>query len=347
MQSRVRSLSRHRRKVLPWNQNHHAPSQRTETLPSAVVQTGKLLDFVLAMCYCVSTIAGDKRDPVLKTMKALLLAVNLALLGYSGASTAWGTVATFDELDETGALGGAGIPNGYQGLIWNGGSINTFEALNAILLTNAYPQNGWFNGMVTKSNVAYNAFGSPAEIDSVGGTRFTFYSAYLTAAWYNNLSVEVQGFSGTNLIYDQTNVVHAISPTLVNYNFQNVTRLYFNAFGGQGPYGEADGPDIFAMDNFSFVFGAGAPGLAPFAVTAVTIQGTNVLLTWTVPQGTTNVVQAASGGAGGSYSTNFLDISPVIIIPGTNTTVGVTTNYIDVAGTTNRPARYYRVRYAP
>jgi hypothetical protein len=102
------------------------------------------------------------------------------------------------------------------------------------------------------------------------------------------------------------------------------------------------------MDNFSFVFGAGgAAGLAPFEVTAVRIQGTNVLLTWTAPQGTTNIVQSASGAHGGSYSTNFFDISPMIIIPGTNTAIGVTTNYLDMAGATNPPTRYYRVRYGP
>jgi hypothetical protein len=280
-------------------------------------------------------------------MKALLLAVFLALLGFSDASTASGNLATFDELNDPTGFG-APIPNGYQGLIWNGGSINAFNFLNAVILTNAatgYPQNGFFNGMVTVSNVAFNAFGSPAEIDSVG-TNFTFISAYLTGAWNNNLSVEVQGFNGTNLVYDRTNVVQATAPTLVYYNFQNITRLYFNSFGGQNADFEGMG-ETFAMDNFSFVFGAGAAGIAPFEVTTVGIHGTNVLLTWTAPQGTTNIVQAASGAPGGSYSTNFLDISPMIIIPGTNAAVGVTTNYLDVAGATNRPARYYRVRYGP
>jgi hypothetical protein len=292
-------------------------------------------------------IAGNKWDPVTKRMKALLLVGFLMLLDFSNVSTAWGNLATFDDIPGSTEFGAA-IPNGYQGLIWNGGSINTFDFLNAVLLTNAatgYPHNGWFNGMVTISNVAYNAFGSPAEIDSVG-TNFTFISAYLAGAWNNNLSVEVQGFNGTNLIYDQTNIVQATAPTLVHYNFQNITRLYFNSFGGQNADFGGDG-ETFAMDNFSFVFGAWAAGITPFEVTVVKIQSTNVLLTWTAPQGTTNIVQATSGAPGGSYSTNFFDISPMIIIPGTNAAVGVTTNYLDMAGATNRPARYYRVRYGP
>jgi hypothetical protein len=44
-------------------------------------------------------------------------------------------------------------------------------------------------------------------------------------------------------------------------------------------------------------------------------------------------------------STAFVDISPMVVIPGTNTAVGVATNYFDMAGATNRPTRYYRVRY--
>jgi hypothetical protein len=273
----------------------------------------------------------------METMKALLLVAFFALLCLSNVLTAWGNLATFDDIPGSAEFG-APIPNGYQGLIWNGGSINTFNFLNAVLLTNAFAHNGFFNGMVTISNVAYNVSGSPSEIDSTGAT-FTFISAYLTGAWNNNLSVEVQGFNGTNLVYDQTNVVQSTAPTLVHYNFQNVTRLYFNSFGGQNALFGGSG-ETFAMDNFSFVF-------TPFEVTAVGIQGTNVMLTWTAPQGTTNIVQATSGAAGGSYSTNFLDISPMIVIPGTNAAVVVATNYLDMAGATNRPTRYYRVRYGP
>jgi len=52
-------------------------------------------------------------------------------------------------------------------------------------------------------------------------------------------------------------------------------------------------------------------------------------------------VQAATGG---NYTTNFADISGLIILPGSG---DVTTNYIDVGGATNVPSRYYRVRLSP
>jgi hypothetical protein len=40
----------------------------------------------------------------------------------------------------------------------------------------------------------------------------------------------------------------------------------------------------------------------------------------------------------------FADISGPIII---NVTGDTTTNYIDSGGATNRPARYYRIRFVP
>src|SRR5260221_13569032 len=98
--------------------------------------------------------------------------------------------------------------------------------------------------MTTLSNVAVNDFGAPAEIDSLG-TNFNFLSAYLTGAWNNNLNIEVQGFSGTNLLYDTTVVASATSPTLFTFNYLDIDRLTFNSFGGQKnagfPSGEIGG----------------------------------------------------------------------------------------------------------
>jgi PKD repeat protein len=81
-----------------------------------------------------------------------------------------------------------------------------------------------------------------------------------------------------------------------------------------------------------------------FRITSVVQQGSDVLVTWTTAGGYTNVVQATAGLPDGSYSTNFLDLSPLIIIPGSG---DATTNYLDSNGATNTPARYYRVRLVP
>jgi T5SS/PEP-CTERM-associated repeat protein len=76
-----------------------------------------------------------------------------------------------------------------------------------------------------------------------------------------------------------------------------------------------------------------------FRITSVAGIGSDVLISWMTGIGKTNALQATVGS---SYATNgFADIFTV-----TNT-VGTTTNYLDVGGATNKPARYYRVRLVP
>ena len=81
-----------------------------------------------------------------------------------------------------------------------------------------------------------------------------------------------------------------------------------------------------------------------FRITSVTRQGHNLLLTWMMWPERTNALQATRGGIGGAYTTNgFTDIFVV-----TNTVMpGIVTNYLDVGGATNSPARYFRVRLVP
>jgi hypothetical protein len=58
--------------------------------------------------------------------------------------------------------------------------------------------------------------------------------------------------------------------------------------------------------------------------------------------GQTNALQATTGGADSSYTTNgFMDVFTI-----TNTASSVT-NYLDTGAATNLPARYYRVRLVP
>jgi hypothetical protein len=60
--------------------------------------------------------------------------------------------------------------------------------------------------------------------------------------------------------------------------------------------------------------------------------------------GATNALQAAAGNPSGGYTTNaFTDIFVVT----NNSAAGTLTNYLDVGGATNKPARYYRVWLVP
>jgi PKD repeat protein len=84
-----------------------------------------------------------------------------------------------------------------------------------------------------------------------------------------------------------------------------------------------------------------------FRITSVVRDSSNnVHIVWSTAGSHTNAVQATAGGVDGSYNTNYVDITapPHLIISGSGDT---TTNYIDVGGGTNVPARYYRVRLVP
>jgi hypothetical protein len=85
------------------------------------------------------------------------------------------------------------------------------------------------------------------------------------------------------------------------------------------------------------------PTSGVFQITSVVAQGQDALITWQTVGGETNVVQAAAGASGG-HSTNFIDISPMIVGRGGDLT---TTNYLDIGGATNFPARRYRIRLVP
>jgi hypothetical protein len=78
---------------------------------------------------------------------------------------------------------------------------------------------------------------------------------------------------------------------------------------------------------------------SPFHVMGITLQGPDVLVTWSTVGGMTNAVESTPS-PGGTWS----NISGNIIIPGDGLT---TTNYLDAGAATNSPANYYHIRLVP
>ena len=78
----------------------------------------------------------------------------------------------------------------------------------------------------------------------------------------------------------------------------------------------------------------------PLQITSITQTSNSIAISWTTGgAGSTNELQATAGTANGSYATNnFATIFAVTNI------LGSATNYTDMGGATNTPARYYRVR---
>jgi hypothetical protein len=166
-------------------------------------------------------------------------------------------------------------------------------------------------------------FNNPGELPNIPRKGNNYYMEFVV--WF---SINI-----TNATYDPS-----VEP-FGTVAFPGPMRLLIGRGGEVYFTGDHYGSGL--QTNAEYVTPAPAPGL--FNVTSITPQGNDILITWQTVGGETNVVQVATGSSG-SYTSNFTDLSPIIIPKGGDFT---TTNYLDVGGATNAPNRYYRVRLVP
>lgn len=140
-------------------------------------------------------------------------------------SSATNALLTFDDLNPLQSLL---IPNNYGGLQWS----KFFLAVGA--------SSSWFtSGVVSLPN---GAVSTPGEVATLAGSNpFKLGSAYLKAVGIDGFQVRVQGFGGASLRYDNTYAVSGDTPTLIYFNYVDVTEVRFSV----SPYGQ------FLMDNLS------------------------------------------------------------------------------------------------
>jgi len=118
----------------------------------------------------------------------------------------------------------------YAGLKWT-----NFNVIDVQLEKDLFGENGYYNGMISSRNVAYNEWGNDANISS--STPFNFKSAYLTGAWEQDLNVTVKGYKEGTLKYTKSIIISIYHPTKVNFDFNDVDTITFHAEGGiEGPY---------------------------------------------------------------------------------------------------------------
>jgi hypothetical protein len=185
-------------------------------------------------------------------MKSLLriLCISIAFLGAIAAGSA-NELLTFDDIPTGG--GNPPIPNGYGGLNWY-----NFGVLDGLSVPPSY---GYYTGLVSAPNVAFNFYGSPASI-SVSSGLFDLDSAYLTSALNSQPTqyIQVQGYSGTTMRYNNTYLVNNTGPTFINFDYLGINSVTFTS-----------GAQEFAMDNLTVT--VPEPNACAFMLMAMVLGG--------------------------------------------------------------------------
>jgi len=159
-------------------------------------------------------------------------------ISIDGADDPVGVVLDFDDI---GTDLGEPVPDGYGGLNWT----NAF-----ILNTLTYQQNsGYIRGNTSGDFVVFNGDELTLGVDDRDGDEFFFVGVTLTAAWKEDLSIEIIGFRDGVPVESTTVVVSDDAPTEFLLNWGNVDRLTFFASGGSDA-GTPGRGDYFAMDDF-------------------------------------------------------------------------------------------------
>ena len=174
-------------------------------------------------------------------MKKLALAALLALsFGAAQASN----VINFDDLGS-----GVTISNGYDGLNWS-----NFNALNGV----TYGTSGYQNGVVSRNNVAYNAFANPASISATSPAGFSLSDGFFTGAWNNGLNITASAVFENATTATQTFTVNTSGPTDEFFGWNNLASVTFTSFGGTSA-GLGGGGTHFALDNLNISLTSAVP----------------------------------------------------------------------------------------
>jgi glucosylceramidase len=218
-------------------------------------------------------------------------------------------------------------------------------------------QNVNFGAGFTNVSVREASFGGGTlelRLDSLTGPIISSFALTSTGGWqtWQTLHEPVSGASGLHDLYaifrggpgglGNLNWLQ-FSGALPPATYQQWQLLYFGCTNCPQAQAGADPLGKGISNTNQFLLGLNPTNPASvFRVITVTPRGTNVIITWKTAGVRTNVVQAR---AGGDYATNgFADISGPIII---NVSGDSVTNFSDMGGATNSPARYYRVRLMP
>lgn len=197
-----------------------------------------------------------------------------------------------------------------------------------------------------RSRCSFSDYGSRVDIQGWGDWSVATLGYGDIYGW-SETNYYTWTFSGTSSASALSAGVAALvqSCARASYGF-SVPTLLLRSLLVQSGYPQTYGlaGNIGPLPNVSNAMVA-ADSLLPLRINSfLKTNATNIFISWTTVGGLKYVLQTNGALAGGSFTNNFADSSPVIQVPGS---FAYTTNYLDVGGATNRLSRFYRIRLVP
>lgn len=206
-------------------------------------------------------------------MKKLTMGLSLALAAF-GASAA---VLDFEGIQFTqfqaNVISGYSLGNtnswisslstdypGYGNLRWSqNGNINDFRVVEAAGFLARNPgvpaNNGITHGLVSGSWVAINGGGGDVWFETLNPSapHFNLDSAYMSAAYYNGLQVDISGYRNGVQVYSMTTTPLSYNAGLVTFNWSDVDKVLFHSQQNSGTVidNQSTYNHAFVMDNLS------------------------------------------------------------------------------------------------
>ena len=177
-----------------------------------------------------------------KVVPTVLVAVSMMLL----ACSANASVLIFDDVSGTAPF----IPlagTGYGGFMWN---------RNAYAGVDYYSTSGWHTGVIG-SRALVTMSGDDTAMGLNTGL-FDFQGAYFTAGWEETLSVDVEGWDSSGMIYSKTINVNNDAPMWIDFDFDGIDTLWFKPTRDDDHLG-----DHLLVDNVTYALTGNGGGVVP------------------------------------------------------------------------------------
>lgn len=199
-------------------------------------------------------------------MKKIALAMSMALAA-CGASA---SVLDFEGIPYTqfqaNIISGYSLANtnafgsNYGDFKWSqNGNINDFRIVEAAGFLARNPgtpaNNGYTNGLVSGNWVATNSGAGDVwfETLSPSAQNFNLNSAYLSAAWYNGLKVDITAYRDGVQVYSMTTAPLSFNAGLVTFNWSDIDKVMFHSVASSGTVidNQSTYNHAFVMDNLN------------------------------------------------------------------------------------------------